>query len=254
MGRSRTRTVLAVALALACGSTGCTRPEAGPREVEFAGRTWWVKDSAGRRVGPGPNVFSASEDNVWVDGSGRLHLAITTDGSAASCAEIVSAEPVGYGRLAWQLDPIDGPLPESVVLGMFTWSDRPAEHHQEIDIELGFFGMPGHPGAQFTVQPGNRDALASTFSPDVFRGETPAGQTSDKPPALFALEWGEDHVAFEAGRLGDERSHRFRVDGDSPAADGSARARINLWMFRGAPGPGERVEVVFTDFRFLPAD
>src|SRR5574341_1745935 len=40
-----------------------------PRQISFSGYMWNVKKSNGR-VGPGPNYFSDSTQNVWVDLSG----------------------------------------------------------------------------------------------------------------------------------------------------------------------------------------
>lgn len=44
------------------------------RVINFAGRYWWVKN--GTNLGPGPNNFSDSEESVWVDDAGKLHLKI----------------------------------------------------------------------------------------------------------------------------------------------------------------------------------
>lgn len=44
------------------------------RTIIFAGHQWGVKDGF---HGPGPNEFSDSAENVWVDGAGSLHLKIT---------------------------------------------------------------------------------------------------------------------------------------------------------------------------------
>src|SRR5262245_21295616 len=68
----------------------------GPRTISFSGKTWLVKSSTGK-VGPGPNYFSDSTDNVWVDAGGRLHLKITKAKGKWSSAEIVSADSFGYG-------------------------------------------------------------------------------------------------------------------------------------------------------------
>ena len=41
--------------------------------IEFANCDWMVKTSQ-EPVGSGPNYFSNSEENVWVDSADRLHL------------------------------------------------------------------------------------------------------------------------------------------------------------------------------------
>jgi hypothetical protein len=67
-----------------------------------------VKSSAGA-VGPGPNVFSDSASNVWVDGSGRLHLKLTYSKGRWRCAEVINTQSLGRGRYTFELDsPNDG--------------------------------------------------------------------------------------------------------------------------------------------------
>src|SRR4051812_1462922 len=91
------------------------------RIVNFSGRQWGVK-KASSKVGPGPNYFSDSTSNVWVDASDRMHLKITKVGGKWNCAEVVLLGTVGYGTYRFYLDsPVDS-LDRNVVLGLFTWS------------------------------------------------------------------------------------------------------------------------------------
>ena len=46
------------------------------RIVEFSGYKWIVKESHLQKIGPGPNFFSNSEQNVWVDQFDELHLKV----------------------------------------------------------------------------------------------------------------------------------------------------------------------------------
>src|SRR6185437_12399116 len=55
------------------------------RTVHFSGYDWKVKASVGT-FGPGPNFFSSSPTNVWVDTRGRLHLKITHRNGQFQCA------------------------------------------------------------------------------------------------------------------------------------------------------------------------
>jgi hypothetical protein len=64
--------------------------------LSFSGYDWWVKSSAGK-VGPGPNYFSDSTNNVWTDSLGQLHLRITNRSNQWQCAELISARTFGYG-------------------------------------------------------------------------------------------------------------------------------------------------------------
>jgi len=54
--------------------------------IQFSDYTWGVKQSADR-FDPGPNYWSASVDNIWVDGDG-MHLHIYHDGTKWTCPEV----------------------------------------------------------------------------------------------------------------------------------------------------------------------
>ena len=134
------RGLVVAALAFAVGVGLLTRDASGARPspsraITFSGYTWDVKSSAGK-VGPGPNSFSNSASNVWVDASGRLHLRITLSKGHWYCAEVVNRQSLGRGTYAWTLDsPVDA-LDPNVTLGLFTWNDDPAYNHRELDVEL----------------------------------------------------------------------------------------------------------------------
>src|SRR3569833_2794793 len=130
-----------------------TRPSPGVRFVSFACYDWCVKSPAGL-AGPGPNYFSDSTTNVFVDTNGWLHLRITHRTNAWQCAEIVSARTFGFGSYRFEVgSPVDG-LNQNVTLGLFTWSDDPAFTDREIDVEGGRWSNPSDANnAQFVVQP-----------------------------------------------------------------------------------------------------
>ena len=102
--------------------------------ISFSGYDWWAKDSPGL-IGPGPNCFSDSNNNVWLDDQGRLHLRITNRSNQCQCAEVVTKPTFGYGSYRFELDSAVSGLNPSVVLGLFTWSDDPAYTHRVIDVD-----------------------------------------------------------------------------------------------------------------------
>src|SRR5262245_44168916 len=89
---------------LALTSLGPAAADAATRTLSFSGYTWNVKSSGKSKVGPGPNYFSDSTSNVWVDAQGRLHLKITVSRNKWSCAEVVSQLSFGYGTYRFYLD------------------------------------------------------------------------------------------------------------------------------------------------------
>jgi len=118
----------------AVASVVVTRQSPGIGWLGFSGYDWWIKTSAGL-IGPGPNYFSDSTNNVWLDPQGRLHLRITHQANQWQCAEIVSARTFGYGSYRFELDSEVDSLDVNAVLGLFTWSDDPAYADREIDVE-----------------------------------------------------------------------------------------------------------------------
>src|SRR5205823_12143915 len=97
---------------------------------------WIVKKSTRDRVGPGPNYFSDSEENVRVDEAGQLHLLVTRRNDRWYAAEVVSRGSLGYGKYIFSLTGPGERLNENMVLGLFTWSNAPDFDHREIDIEF----------------------------------------------------------------------------------------------------------------------
>ncbi len=151
------------------------------RKITFSGYEWNVK-SSGDAVGPGPNVFSNSEDNVFVDTEGRLHLLINQKQGRWRCAEVVSARSFGLGTYRFTIDSgIDG-LDPNVVLGLFTWSDAPEYNHRELDVEIARWGDPANANAQFVVQPYTRKANIVRFAIPTGRGPTTHSVELDAGP------------------------------------------------------------------------
>lgn len=220
----------------------------GPRWLSFSGYDWWVKSSDGL-VGPGPNYFSDSTNNVWLDGQGQLHLRITNRSNQWQCAELVSARTFGYGSYRFQLaSPADN-LNPNAVLGLFTWSDDPAHANREIDIECSRWGNAADPNnTQYVVQPYNLDGHLT-------RIDVPAGQTN----ATLMFTWETNRVSFQSqrGSFSNNPSPANVISNWTYALamppTGDENVRLNLWLFNGAaPTDSQEVEVVISSFQFVP--
>lgn len=209
------------------------------RSVTFAGSSWAVKASAGL-VGPGPNVFSDSPENVWVDSAGRLHLRITYREGRWLSAEVILGRSLGYGTYRFDVESSAGQLDPSVVLGLFTWSDRPASNHREIDVELARWGdAASATNAQYVVQPYDQPG-------NLVRFQQPAeGATSHQ------FTWTSKAVSFLSTTATGATIASWKYTGRSVPKAGDERARINLWLYGGAPPTdGNEVEVVLSGFSF----
>lgn len=234
----------AVLLAL---STACTTARAQTRSLSFSGYTWYVKASSGR-VGPGPNYFSDSSNNVWVDSQGQLHLKITRSGSRWYCSEVLLSTSHGYGTYRFYLNSLVDNLDPSVVLGLFTWSDDPAYNHRELDIEFSRWGVAGNQNAQYVVQP-------YSIAGNLYRWEEPSGLTQ----STHSFQWLSASVFFQslAGYYQPPpavnaviNQHTFTQGIPVP---GSEVCHMNLWLYKGkAPTNRQPVEIVVNRFEFVP--
>jgi hypothetical protein len=226
--------------------------------------SWLVKVSSAK-VGPGPNVFSDSENDVWVDGDNRLHLTITKYGSQWRCTEVIGIPPsdkpqLGYGTYRWTIVPGSpatstslavsdiSSLDPSVVLGLFTWNDAPEYNHREIDIEFAKWSDLSKPrNAQYTVQPWDGAGHRHEFL-----------HAAPVPPAptTHEFKWADTAVEFRSWLASVARptTPTWAYSGTGIPVPGGENPRMNLWLFRGKPpASNQRVHIVLSDFTFTPA-
>lgn len=191
-------------------------------------------------VGPGPNYFSDSLDNVWVDTLGRLHLRITNRGGRWNCAEIISKRPIGYGRYALQID--TSPLfDKNVVFGAFSWAEAEMESREVDMLELGRFGNSSDPNnSQNVVQP-------YTIPGNQLRFLLPA-----IAPTVHEMDWLLNTVSFQSSDQFGAPLHEWAYGGQPPPTDSERlNFRLNLWLVA-PPSDGNEVEVIVNRFAFTP--
>ncbi len=232
----------------AIASAIVTRQFPEVRWLRFSGYDWWVKTSAGQ-VGPGPNYFSDSTNNVWLDSLGQLHLRITNRTNQWQCAEIISARTFGYGSNRFELISRVDNLDPNVVLGLFTWSDDPAYTNREMDIECSRWGNAADiNNAQYVVQPFNSNGHLVRFA-------APLGETN----STHSFTWESNRVRFQSLRGSYSPAPNptniianWNYNSIVPRT-GDENVRMNLWLFQGnAPTDNKEVEVVLKSFEFVP--
>ena len=234
--------------AQALASVIADRDDPSIRRLDFSGYNWWVKNSASP-VGPGPNYFSASTNNVWLDASNRLHLRITNRSNAWQCAELVTRRTFGHGSYRFTLDSRVDNLDPNVVLGLFTWSDDPAYAYREIDLEFSRWGNASDPSnAQYVVQPFDAAGHLVRFT---------VPTTATNSTHLFT--WETNRVSFQSMKGGFTNSPppgnaiSNWVYSLAVPPSGDENIRINLWLSLGrAPTDSKEVEVVIKSFQFVP--
>lgn len=208
------------------------------RRIRFSGFDWTVK-SSDEPVGPGPNFFSDSKENVWVDARGNLHLRITYRDGRWWSAEVICECSPGFGTYTFRI-PAETirDFDPNAVLGLFNWSDDPAFAHREIDFELSTWGQTNNPtgNAQFVVQPYDQAAHTSRFN-------LPARATN------LSYSWLRDRVLFKAAGANGEPVHEFEYRGPVPEPGGNPR--INVWLLgRRPPQHGRDVHIIVEAFSF----
>lgn len=167
-------------------NTSVTRTPTGVRSFHWSGFDWSVKTSGVSAVGPGPNFFSDSTNNVFIDSSGRLHLKIINVGGNWQCAEVVSQSTPGYGTYRFHLAIDPNTLDQNVTLGLFTWSNETDFFDREMDNECGRWENPlDYANSQFVVQP--------YYAPSqLVRYRVPLGTTNAVP----SFNWTTNSIVY----------------------------------------------------------
>ncbi|OGI15652.1 hypothetical protein A3K63_04435 [Candidatus Micrarchaeota archaeon RBG_16_49_10] len=202
-----------------------------PKQISFSGYDWLVKCN-GERVGPGPNYFSESPENVYVDREGVLRLGVTRRGRAWHTSEVYSPHSLGYGTYTFEV--INPPADNNTVLGLFVYED---DFH-EIDVELARWGKRDGHNAQFTVQPFDVPGNMNRY--EVAPKDVKCG-----------FDWRAKGIDFFLSSGGKEIGWNYR--GKSIPEPGMERARMNLWLMGGEPpSKNKEIQVGIRSFSFSP--
>lgn len=225
----------------------------GGRTIAFSGRTWRVKGPG--YYGPGPNLFTNSASNVWVDVNGRLHLTLQNVSGQWLSTEVAAEEPLGYGDYVFttvgRLDLLD----PKVVFGLFLWQYGRCydtaflwwNPFNEIDVEFSRWGNPASGIAQFVAQPFDYPGNIQRFDPSFAVDELTS----------HAFRWHKDRVEYRSWRGGPQDEspsnmiHTWTYTGPHIPRPEQPRVHINLWRF--ADPPASAQEVVLDAFTFVPS-
>jgi hypothetical protein len=216
--------------------------------VQFSGYEWNVRTGRG---GPGPNVWE--EKNVWLDGSGALHLKIAQRDGKWSCAEVTMRNKLEFGRYEFQIKGAIDRLDDNVVLGLFNYptSDVGPDATHEIDIEFARWGKAGNPIGNYTVWPVEKRLKQQSKS---------FAFTLENDQSTHRFTWSKTQILFQSFRgLGNDNREEFSrwifspLDAAQRISQRAMPAHINLWLFKGLPPKnGQEVEMVVQRFSFTP--
>jgi hypothetical protein len=223
--------------------TGCSGKETefvipdGARVISFSGYEWVVTTTGEQKAGPGPNYFSDSEENVWVDERGRLHLKITYRGGRWNCARVELARHTGYGKYVFYVSSRPDSLDRQVVWGLYTYKND----EEEIDIEFSRWGFDNNQEAQYAIQPSYKPGNKARFRMNM-----------EGSYSTHLFDWTRkwiDFASYHGHRLHPvnetEIIARWRYYGNDIPPDSDEKLKMNLWLFRGTPPlNGKETEVV----------
>lgn len=214
----------------------------GSRTIEFSGYDWVVK-RCDAPWGPGPNYFSDSEEDVWVDPQGALHVRIVSRDDRWYCAEVILVDSLGYGQYECAIQSRLDSLDANAVLGLFTWDEAcPQAAHREIDIEFSRWGEIESDNAQYVVQPSENPGNLHRFS------------MAARDSTRHRFRWCGDRVVFES-LCGNQLLHSWEYLGGDTPLPGRETFRLNFWLCGGTPPVGGlNLEAVIDRFEFRPVD
>jgi len=258
---------------------GISRPQqATARNINWSGYSWWVRTSQGNPQGPGPNIFSDSAQNVFVDAGGDLHLKIVKNASNKwTAAEVDLNQSLGYGTYEWEVSSRYDQLATNVVGGLFTYLSPESVANQtggkvgngiadtphEIDIE--FTRAWGSANLYFTTHDGDVPAPSKNYYQPL-NGDFTTHRFEWKPNSIH---WQSFHghvigVANPANPIVEQRPGAnngtladYLYTGPVVPKDLNEIPIINLWMSGDnvstiGPTDGQEQELIIHSFKFTP--
>lgn len=227
---------------------GCSKGEAksgfiqpGARIIQFSGYEWVVRSTDDLQQGPGPNYFSDAQQNVWVDGSGQLHLKITHENGKWYCAEVTLRKVFGPVRYVFELNSQVADLDKNAVGALFLYKD---DDH-EIDIEFSKWGLDENKNTQYVIQPGDKAGNKTRFLMEPSTTES-----------VHWIDWQKDSVGFASYYGTTEQTtgnthliNQWTYKGADNPDDKEEVIKINLWLFKGEP-PADQKEQTLIVKRF----
>jgi hypothetical protein len=231
-----------------------TAATAAPTTIMWNGLVWNVKSGTGKD----PGFNSWSPDNVFVDASGDLHLALTNVGGTWNCAEAWTDVAFGFGTFQWQLATAVDNLDPNVVLGLFVYGP-PAlgpDGTHEIDIEYARFGSATADIGRWTIFPNVKS------TPPLLGRSSYALSLGGAPATTSRFTWAPSNIAFAtlggfqpAGSSANTiHSWTFQpIDPGTTISQSPMPLHMNLWLNHGLPPTnGQNVEIVIHSFSFTP--
>jgi hypothetical protein len=216
----------------------------GKRILQFSGYTWLVESSNDLSEGPGTNLFSDSNENVWFDSNGRLHLKITQRNNKWYCSKLSLLSSPGYGKYIFYLDSRVDQLDMNVVGGLFSYKSD----IEEIDVEFSKWGLAGSNNAQFSVQPAQLASNKKAYNILLSSSQS-----------THWFNWQKDRIDFASIQghsstlpASDNIIQQWSYSGPNIPPLSIENIKINLWLYQGKPPSNlQEAEMVISGFEFF---
>jgi hypothetical protein len=215
--------------------------------IQFSGFEWVIKDSKNRLTGPGKNYFSNSNENVWVDSIGKLHLKITQRNEKWYCSEVRLTESLGYGRYIFYLDSLPQELDKDMVIGLFMYDHLDTGNfHKEIDIEFSKWGEKKNENSQYVIQP--------------YEDKPHRFETQLNLPSKHVIDVRKRKIDFRSyydiGNIKDSVApviQKWKYKPEKAYRTGDEKVSMNVWLYKATETASLKdVEVIISKFEFIP--
>jgi Dockerin type I domain len=251
---------------------------AAARNIQWSSYTWWVRTSQGGEQGPGPNIFSDSTQNVFVDGNGDLHLTIVKGpNNKWMAAEVDMNQSLGYGTYEWEVSSRYDQFASNTVGGLFTYLDPESVATQTGGVVgNGVADTPHEIDIEFTGAWGSANLYFTTHDPDVQSPSQNYYQGLNDNFTTHRFTWKPDSITWESyhghvagvaaptNPITEERAGtrhgqaaKFVYTGPVVPQDLNEVPIINLWLSgenvsTAGPTDGQTQEMIVHSFTYTP--
>ena len=211
------------------------------RAISFSGFEWIAGGSGSSRINPGQNYFSCSEENVWVDLKGNLHLKITNRNGNWYCAAVTLKGSHAFKKYVFYVSSRVDKFDKNVIGGLFTYLDD----SNEIDIEFGKWGVEGNMNSQFVVQPSHLNGNIYRYSMSLIGDNST--HIIDWKKGL--INFASYHGHYPAKPNPEKIISEWSYTGKNIPSEAEEKIMINLWLFEGRPPSNNKeVEMIIKAF------
>lgn len=204
------------------------------RTIQFGGYSWKIK--SGTAMGPGPNNWSNSPADIFVDGGGALHLTVNNTNGTWNSTEVYLPLSLGYGRYEFDIMTRPQDIDHNLVASPFLYQD---DTH-ELDVEYSYWADEATYNTAYSAQPSNKkDGSYVTY-------------TTKNPtlPITAVIDWNPDRIFYATMSQG-VVINSCTYSGKKNFIPGKEAPHINFWQYRGlTPKNGVNSEFVVSEFRF----